>query len=339
MLTQDFENLLTRYFAGEANAQERAQIEAWRNAASENQTDFVAHEKIWRNAVAPNPPHVPNVDQAWAELEAKLDLPKAESHARILEMKPPRATVTPAWLFTWHGRRAWAAAAILTLVFGSLLYKSWQRAPHMQSFTTANAEQRKLDLPDGTKVTLNSASTLQFAQDFAREVTLTGEAFFEVAHDRAQPFLVHTANAQIKVLGTQFNVWSRQEETRVIVREGRVAFGGKEKQQGAVVELAAHQMSVLRGRAAPEPSRDVDAEYTLGWLEGRIVFEQAALTEVITELEHVYDVKIVLADSKLQANTITGSFHRKPVEAVLASICLTLNLQYRQEGGNYIIYE
>ncbi len=342
MPNHDYENLLARYFAGEASAEERAALTAWRRTSAENERTFAAFEKIWNDAGAEQQPRIPNIDRAWQELEAKLGLPQAQTRARILEMKKPEPRVALAHVFAWRGRSGMlAAAAILLLAFSTLLYRLWQSAPALQTLVTANAEQRKIELPDGSVVALNSGSTLEYPKTFAgatREVKLSGEAFFEVAHDGAHPFLVNTANAQIKVLGTKFGIWSREEETRVVVREGRVALRGNEP-QSAGVELMANQMSIRRMQEAPEAVRAIEAQYALGWLEGRIVFDQAALTEVVAELQRVYNVEIALAKPSLALNTITGSFNRKPVESVLASICLTLNLQYRQEGERYIIAE
>ncbi len=340
MLTHEDENLLARYFSGEASAEERARLTAWRQASPENQSMFAECEKVWQSAREEKPPAIPNVEQAWLELEARLGLPQAQPRARILKMKKPQAPAALERVFAWRGRSGMlAAAAILLLAFSAILYKSWLGSPLLQTITTANAEQRTLELPDGSLATLNSGSTLQYSKEFAdasREVTLSGEAFFEVVHDSQRPFLVHTSNAQIKVLGTKFGIWAREEETRVVVREGRVALRGVEP-SSATVELTANQMSARRKQEAPAAARTVDASYALGWLEGRIVFDQASLTEVIAELERIYNVRIALANPSLQQNTITGSFNRKPVEAVLASICLTLNLQYRQEGEKFII--
>jgi ferric-dicitrate binding protein FerR (iron transport regulator) len=72
-------------------------------------------------------------------------------------------------------------------------------------------------------------------------------------------------------------------------------------------------------------------------LEGRIVFDQTSLTEVVSELQRVYNVMIELSNPALGAHTITGSFHRKPIESVLASICLTLDLQYSKRDGKFVI--
>ncbi len=334
----DQDELLARYLSGEATADERARVEAWRQAAAGNQRLFAEFEKVWRGA-AEKQPQVPNVDQSWMELSAKLGLPPEQSPAKILTLKKqPQAATRKVF---WSDRYVWAAAAALLLAVSTILYQFVYKAGALQKVATANAQQKSVELPDGSLVQLNSGSEIQFAKNFsgdARYVKLSGEAYFEVTHDD-RPFYVNTGNAQIKVLGTKFGIWARNEETRVTVREGRVSLRAVETLPETAVELAANQMSICQNRNAPEPPRAVDADHRLGWREGKIVFDQTPLAEVIAELQRVYNVEIKLSNPALGQNTITGSFQDKPVESVLASICLTLNLQYGKAGEEFFIAE
>lgn len=330
--------LLARYLSGEATADERAVVEAWRQAAAENQRIFSEFEKIWQGA-AEQLPQLPNVDQAWMELSIKLGLTNAKAPAKILAMTQPAPPV--ARKIFWSDRYVWAAAAILILGFAALLYQVLYNANELQKISAAHGRQENIQLPDGSLVQLNSGSEIQFYENFsdsARYVTLLGEAYFEVTRDR-RPFVVNTGNAQIRVLGTKFDIWARDEETRVTVREGRVSLRALELLPETAVELTANQMSVCQNAYPPEPPRPVDADHLLGWLEGNIVFNQTPLTEVIAELQRVYNVSIELSNPALGQNTITGSFHNKPIESVLASICLTLNLQHTQQGRKHTISE
>ncbi|MDZ7359452.1 MAG: FecR domain-containing protein [candidate division KSB1 bacterium] len=338
MNRDDKNELLVRYFAGEATADERARVEAWRQAAAENQHVFTEFEKIWRGATE-KLPKVPNVDQAWMELNAKLGLPPEQARAKILALeKPPQQTTRKVF---WNDRYVWAAAAALLLALSTILYQYVYRANHLQKVMTTNAQQESVELPDGSLVKLNSGSEIQFYKNFsdsARYVNLSGEAYFEVTRDE-RPFYVNTGNAQIKVLGTKFGIWARNEETRVTVREGRVSLRALEAQPETVIELTANQMSLCQNNYAPAPPRVVDADHLLGWLEGKIVFDQTPLTEVIAELQRVYNVEIRLSNPTHGQHTITGLFQGKPIESVLASICLTLNLQYGKAGEEFFIAE
>jgi ferric-dicitrate binding protein FerR (iron transport regulator) len=328
---------LNRYFAGEAAAEERAQVLAWQNASAENQRTFAAFQKIWQ-AAAEKTPRLPNVDQAWAELSAQLGLRHENAPARILDMKksaPPARKV-----FHSDGYR-WAAAAVLLLGLATLVYQFFYNTNALQKVMAQNGQRETVDLPEGSQVQLNSGSEIQFYENFsdsARVVRLSGEAYFEVTHE-ARPFYVNTGNAQIRVLGTKFNVRARDEQTRVTVREGRVSLRGLKTVAATDVELSANQTSVCQQQSAPTSPKTVDAAQALGWLEGKIVFEQTPLAEVVAELQRVYNVALELSNPALSQNTITGSFQNKAVESVLASICLTMNLQYAKTGNKFVISE
>ncbi len=339
MKNVDQHELLTRYFSGEATTAERARVEAWRQASPENQQVFADLAQIWQYAAPRRLPQIPNIDQAWSELSAKLGLPPEAQPARILEMK--KAPLPAARKVFRSDRYVWAAAAVLLLAFATILYQYSHKATGLKKITTAYAQQESVELPDGTVVKLNSGSEIQFLKNFpdsARYVILTGEAYFEVTHDN-RPFFVNTGNAQIRVLGTKFGIWARDEQTRLTVREGRVSLRALELPPVAAVELTANQMSVCRQQNPPESPRAIDAGHLLGWLEGKIVFDQTSLTEVVAELQRVYNVTIELSDPALGKHTITGSFHRKPIESVLASICLTLDLQYSKQDDKFVISE
>lgn len=339
MKNVDQRELLVRYFSAEATTEERARVEAWRQASAENQRVFAELAKIWQHAVPERAPQIPNVDQAWSELSAQLGLPPEAQPARILEMKKASQIPTPAQKVFRSDRYFWAAAAVLLLAFATILYRYSQKAMGLKTVATAYAQQESVELPDGSIVKLNSGSEIQFPKNFpdsARYVVLTGEAYFEVIHDE-RPFYVNTGNAQIRVLGTKFGIWARDEQTRVTVREGRVSLRALELPPVAAVELTANQMSACQQQNPPEPPRAIDAEQLLGWLEGKIVFDQTSLTEVVAELQRVYNVTIALADPSLGKHTITGSFLHKPIESVLASICLTLDLQYAKQDDKFVI--
>jgi len=328
---------LSRYFAGETTAEESAQIEAWRKAAVENQRVFAELQKLWQSA-AEKSPRLPNVDQAWAELSTQLGLPQESAPAKILEMKKPAPTAGK--IFRSDSYR-WAAAAVLLLGFATLIYQFLYNTNSLQSVVAQNGRRASVNLPDGSRAQLNSGSEIQFYENFsdsARFVALSGEAYFEVTHDE-RPFYVNTGNAQIRVLGTKFGIRTRNDETRVTVREGRVSLRGLKTAAATAVELTANQTSICQQQNAPAPPTTVNAGQALGWLEGKIVFEQTPLIEVVAELQRVYNVAIELSNPALGQNTITGSFHHKPIESVLASICLTTNLQYKAEGNKFVIAE
>ena len=100
--------------------------------------------------------------------------------------------------------------------------------------------------------------------------------------------------------------------------------------------LGPNQMSRILGDGLPESPKAVDAEYALGWWEGRLVFKKTSLREIIDELERSFDVSIE-TDSSLVIETLTATFEDLPLETILASICMTLGVDFRLEDGRYVI--
>jgi ferric-dicitrate binding protein FerR (iron transport regulator) len=194
-------------------------------------------------------------------------------------------------------------------------------------------------LPDGSHVELNAASRLQFRTDgfdTLREVTLVGQAFFDV-ESNGLPFTVNTENAAIRVLGTSFDVRARQQKTQVVVQTGKVSLQTVNGTMEDAVVLAAGQMSYVDKMALPIKPIAVDSLFIAAWRQQRLVFDNTPLAEIAAELQRVYDVEIEIVDPELQTLAITGTFEQQPVTDILASVCLTLHLKYESADGKYLI--
>lgn len=147
-----------------------------------------------------------------------------------------------------------------------------------------------VELQDGTKVWLNSASSLSFPTEFRqgkREVTLMGEAYFEVAHDPGSPFIVEANGTAVKVLGTHFNIkaYQNEEATKTTLMEGKVEvrYNGQDK----VLEPGYQALS----RGELEITK-ASMKKAIAWKEGYFLFESTRLDEVLRQLERWYDIKV-----------------------------------------------
>jgi ferric-dicitrate binding protein FerR (iron transport regulator) len=202
---------------------------------------------------------------------------------------------------------------------------------------TGNKETKEILLSDGSLVKLNNGSNIQYLEKFdskIREVKLNGEAFFSVTKN-STPFVVITENAKISVLGTKFDVCVRGEKTQVVVKEGKVNLVQKENDAG--VYLTKGQSSCVAKNANPDSPKEIDADYMLGWMNGKLVFNQTPLTEIVDELERFYDVTISIEGNNVTANTLTGSFKNRDVDSALTMICLTMNLNFEKHGNGFLI--
>ncbi len=331
MKTEDYKQLIIKHLLGEAGADEQNKLQRWRSASPDNQKLYDDFVKIWRNAPKSEPDSIPGIDDEWDRVAESLGF-AATPKARVTQLKKP--VQKPAR----QNRRYWAIAAMVFLIITtSAVFNRLRQTSDTLLVTAPAGSSEQVILPDGSGVSLNSVSAISYLPDFSgdeRVVHLTGEAFFEVAKD-GRPFIVETGNARIRVLGTVFDVWARDEQTRVIVQEGKVVL--TPASGSGQILLTADQMGVYDGSTLSEAPIAVNAAERLGWLEGKIVFDKTPLAEIIAELQRIYDIPIQLADTGLGPQTLTASFERKAPERVLESICLALRLNFKKEGGVYVI--
>lgn len=164
-----------------------------------------------------------------------------------------------------------------------------------------------LQLADGTRVWLNAASELRYPTVFSgdrREVFIEGEAFFQVAKDTRHPFVVHAANAQVKVLGTEFNISAYPEDSQVIatLNQGRIELSsGTEK-----VELVPDCQAILQKDQGSITVHRVDASLYSAWKHGVFEFENLSLERIAVQLARWYGVKFVFTDESLAERYFTG---------------------------------
>ncbi|MEX2345461.1 MAG: FecR domain-containing protein [Balneolaceae bacterium] len=248
----------------------------------------------------------------------------------------------------WLGYTVKAAAAILVIVTASVFTISHDRHVSEQVvertpivFQTENEQHREVTLGDGTLIRLNSNSEMIVSEDFmqgTREITLTGEAYFDVAHDPEQPFIIHANESSVEVLGTAFNVRSQpgQDNVQVAVVEGRVAFrstnGSPEAEQLAVT-LARGQYGYLDITERTIQVDDMAVENYLAWKNGRLIFEGLSLNQVCTQLNRLYDVSCIFDDEEIGNLQLTANFSDDSLDKALSVIALTLKIDYRREGA------
>jgi ferric-dicitrate binding protein FerR (iron transport regulator) len=328
-------NLCVRAITGQISPKQKRKLDEWLEQSPKNLNDFSRLQSVWSEQRQLPSPIRPDVDKAWLKFSASIAHEKRKSAIPILS---DLADITMDF-FMVKSRPAFAVSGVfLVLIVSLTLWKSGLFFGLYRTITTQNQQHMELTLSDGTSVRLNSGSTLKYPRTFPdteRTITLKGEAYFSVITD-LRPFSVITEQARTTVLGTEFNVWARGNETRVIVKEGCVRFRTLESQDGEV-EISKGEMSKVVGIRRPDPPAAINVGHTLGWLEGRLVFEKTPLNEILSELERTFDVDIHLRNTELADRTMTADFDDATISEILSSVCLTLGLQYSIESGNYIL--
>jgi ferric-dicitrate binding protein FerR (iron transport regulator) len=212
-----------------------------------------------------------------------------------------------------------AASVIILLGAGFsawlILQNNFSQAPVMVS--TLAGEMRHVELPDGSLVHLNAASSITYEKDFDskyRKVKLEGEAYFEVVRDESKPFVVQAGTIQTKVLGTKFNVRAYTSDVRqsISLVEGKVQV----KHGGDETILQPMQEYSIERDVAKGNIKDFDLSEVTGWREGRMVFKDRRLEEVFLALERYYGYTIHVNDSILLNKHITATFDNLRIDEV-----------------------
>ena len=185
-------------------------------------------------------------------------------------------------------------------------------------------------LPDGTKGWLNSGSSLEYQIPFKtnRHVSISGEAWFNVAHDAGHPFEVFAKGSTVKVLGTKFNVsaYNDDNEIEVVLEQGKVIFTTKGLK--SEIEMKPSERLIFRNKKIII-NKITDAYKYSAWKEGKLVFRGDPMTEVARRIGRWYNVNVVVKDKELKSYVFRGTFQDDSLEEVLRYISMTSPIGYR----------
>ena len=214
--------------------------------------------------------------------------------------------------------------------------------------TAALGMTKKLVLPDGSKILLNSGSKIIYPESFQkhkRQVYVSGEAYAEVTKDPSRPFYLSVSDITVKVLGTKFNVKSfpEQSRTEVSLIEGCVSIevmDGNEQSREYTITPGTY-VSIDKKTGDVDMSNFSPELYSFWYIRnGGLFFRDQPLNEIIADLERHFDVKIVLRSEELCKMTYYASFiNNETIEEVLASLSSNNSFKYTVNGRNIDIYK
>ncbi|MEO1009693.1 MAG: FecR domain-containing protein [Bacteroidota bacterium] len=249
--------------------------------------------------------------------------------------------------------RWWAVAASILLLVGmgwGLLSNEKDLNPLdtvvMQSKSTDWGQKSNIVLADGTKVRLNSGSTLDFPQDFKgkteRKVRLQGEAFFEVTPNPDKPFLIETDQLTTKVLGTSFNIraYAEEDQALVTVATGKVqVFKEKSIKETARVDLTPNEQALFRKTQDTLEKKTVAIGPHIDWKNGIIHITDHTLGEAAMILENWYGIEIHFSNEEIAGCHLTAAYDNQSLAVVMESIARVKGLEYHMEdGGKRVVF-
>jgi ferric-dicitrate binding protein FerR (iron transport regulator) len=300
---------LEKYLAGDASQHEKESVQRWVETDEKNRKELATLRMLYDVALAHLPDEAPPVRQERA----------------------------------WTGWLKIAAAIAITF---TCTYRVFNREPakeeaNMQTLHVPAGQRAELTLTDGTKVWLNSLTTFTFPDRFAeasREVSLDGEAYFEVAGDRTKPFSVHTHAYDVRALGTEFNVMAYGSEqgkfeTSLIEGEVEVCASGGDRTIRLAPGLRIYEAGGL-------PTVDTIADYDhFLWRKGIINFENERVEDILKRLQLYYDIDIRNENTSVNDMRYTGKFRTKDgIEHVLNVLKIPTGLRYHKDNEtNFIL--
>ena len=311
--------LIVRCLTGEANDYEQEKLRAWLNA-EENRIQYEEFKVIWVASKEIYKTYSPDLEQARRRIRNGIG-----------------GTVK---LNTWNwvGR----AAAILLVAAGCVWaiteYSGKADTHHisMEEITT-ESDTDSVVLSDGSTVWLNKATTLRFPREFngsERRVILTGEAFFEVAHNAEKPFIVEAKGTVTRVLGTSFNIETTEADVLVAVRTGKVLFSEHDNTKNFTL-LEKNEMAAFSYSNSLIKKSTVDGSRVPSWRSRLLFFKNTPLSQVVEKLSAHYETSIHLDPAIPDNLSLTSSFDDQSVEEVLEVVCATLNLRLESTTEGY----
>ena len=266
--------------------------------------------------LAANPAHAEAMDsmlELWDDLGAVSQIPLTELQPQRLSHKVTR-------------RRALGASMALaaSICLAVLLAPQLATNTDQQQFVSKVGEQLNIELSDGTHILLNTNSRLQVDyQAMQRQVTLhRGEAFFDVTRDLERPFVVTAGSAEVRVLGTAFNVLMQRGQSEITVTEGvvRVTERNAPATRAAESALLYENQQVTADSSGLQDSTTVHSEHQLAWREGKLVAEEMPLAELVEQLSRYHERKILIVEPSVAQTTVSGVFRLEDPESILLAL-------------------
>lgn len=224
-----------------------------------------------------------------------------------------------------------SVAAILVFGIVAGWHIAQNREPDVFKVVAERGYKSSLTLPDGSRVWLNSASTISYTSDYNlqdRDVFLQGEAFFEVKSGCDHPFIVHVKDVSVTAVGTSFNVRSYYEDDMVLTTllEGKVLT----EAGGNVMELYPYQEALYDNVTGNITKMRVkDENHAVPWMKNEILFENESLADIAVVLERMYNINVVFSDESVKDYSYTGLIRNNSLQNVLQLISSTSPVGYR----------
>lgn len=319
------ESEIWAYLAGTASADIKEKVEEWMDSEAFDEEVFAKVESLY---------HV--TDQASMLSAREYQALKQQTIAKLGKRRGIGAHL---------GRITRYAAAAVVLIVATMwfFFPAQFNQFIQQEETVASASfsgKQHIQLPDGSTVLLNENSELSYSGAFGREVrevTLNGEGYFDIKHDRSRPFIVRSNGVKTTVLGTVFNIkaYDGQPEVVVTVTRGKVAVGNNEQ---VLDEILPDEQLAVNTRTNEVKKTSIQAEQELKWKDEFLVLNNVTMEEAATIIGKRFDVEVIITNPGLRQQQVTGAFlEQEGLRHIVSMVSRTMQATYTVEGDTVTI--
>ncbi|UST83286.1 FecR family protein [Pseudomonas siliginis] len=295
------------------SVEQRQRFEAWLNEHPQHRAEFRLLQDLW----------------------AAADLLPTSRLQALAETPPARRQRRPMLRYA-------VAASVLAVALGLGLFSGLNHpGGYRAEFATAPGERKHVALPDGSVIDLNSRSRLQVRYEQDRRVIelSAGEAMFSVEHDASRPFIVEAGSGRVTVTGTRFDVRRDATQTRVAVEQGTVKVQGSAAPDNEFINLTAGLGTAVDAQGQVLPAYAVNPAELTAWRNGKLVFNNASLSEVAAEVSRYRDEPLTVTQPNVASLRLTSVFKSDDTDALLKALpsILPVTVRTLADGSQEII--
>ena len=322
--------IILRFLEGISTVEEVTLLQSWLEESEANRQYFDELNNTYQASVTLNRFNHPSVENAWSKVSKSI----VQAPVRNISQTKSRVLLV----------LKIAASICFLVVTGALLFKILSENKIQQRSTivwNSKVNNTRILLPDSSTVWLNVNSTLEYTPEFGqtlREVTLKGEAFFDVKKD-SKAFVVKTDNMQVHVKGTRFNVeaYKKNATVKTTLEEGKVELhvdGNNE-----FFTMKPGDQIILNTKLNNVIVQKVDPSDFTAWKEEKLIFDNTPLSEVVAKLENRYKVNITIKSEKAKQERLSMTIEQEDIQEVLDLIKLSSRLRIKTENNEIILFD
>ena len=352
---KDYSKLFIKYLSGECSHDEKKQVEKLIKKDPVIKQNFEKFNMIWntfdRYDINRDPGFLDDIESEWEQFQSRMQVLDARS--KTARDKHGRSHYRASHSKGYSQiQQLLKVAALLMIAFGGGIFvtrmfynidetNNATDLSHFREVSTRTSQLADLVLMDGSRVNLNVKSTLRtydtYNQD-SRRIQLKGQGYFDVVADPSRPFIVETPHALITVVGTDFTVraYPDEEQVQVMVASGSVFVESLKDGDRQSARVEAGYSAILNVNNGALQIKKAEKEKFMGWMEGKIFFEETPLPEVIKELERWFAVDFQMMDERLHDRRLTAVLDSRSLNNVLDVIGYVLGINCELKEGRVV---